>query len=131
MTREQAVRSDRNIYVALRLEFLLYWRHRNEGSIPLNDGHNMIGEHPHVEFCFMGRHAALAELENQVIHTGQLAQFIDLLNAIVRRTYDLNFYIVLIGFLSSHLILQVLLGLGPRSVRLVALDRSKMAFGNL
>ena len=54
-------------------------RRRGEQRIPMQHRHNAIGEQTHVQLAFLVRHAAIGKVGDEVIGTGQRAQFGDLL----------------------------------------------------
>src|SRR6185295_2960139 len=106
-------------------------RGRREATVALEHRHHSLGEHAHVELGILVRHAAVAELADQVIHTGELVQLGELLDAVVGGADHLDLDVEVGGLLAEALVLHLGVRLGHAAVELVALHRGQVAVGEV
>src|SRR5262245_31630834 len=66
---------------------------RGERPVALQHRHDLLGEHAHVELRVLVRHAAVAELADEMVETGELLQLGNLLDAVVGRADHLDLHV--------------------------------------
>src|SRR5215510_6768736 len=82
-------------------------RRRGKRVITLQHGHDLLGEHAHVQLRVLVRHAAVAELADEMVQAGELLQLGDLLDAVVGGADHLDLHVEIGGFLSEALVLHL------------------------